>query len=94
MRAEQVLPDHVDQVVVQGATIRKGTIAAFLANACVWCDAHASGATRAQAAADIVDALPALHAIGLFDVLEIRNAELRAWIAAQMANERVGEVQS
>ncbi len=85
MRADQLLPDHVDHIDVHGATIRKGTIAAFLANALVWSDAHASEPARAQAAADIVDALPALRASGLFGVLEIRDPELRAWIDAQLA---------
>lgn len=83
MRAEQFLPDHVDQVDIHGTTVRKGTVAAFLANALAWSDAQASEAARAQAAADIVDALPALRATGLFDVLEIRDPELRAWIEAQ-----------
>ncbi|MBN3763736.1 hypothetical protein [Burkholderia sp. Ac-20365] len=83
MRAEQFLPDHVDQVDIQGTTVRKGTVAAFLANALTWSDAQASETARAQAAADIVDALPALRATGLFDVLEIRNRELRVWIEEQ-----------
>ncbi|OUL73082.1 hypothetical protein [Paraburkholderia hospita] len=94
MRAEQLLPDHADHIDVEGTTIRKGTVAAFLANARVWSDAHASETTRAQAAADIVDGLPALHATGLFEVLAIRDRELRAWIDAQMAHVPSVEVQS
>ncbi|AUT65871.1 hypothetical protein [Paraburkholderia terrae] len=94
MRAEQLLPDHADHIDVRGTTIRKGTVAAFLANARVWSDAHASETARAQAAADIVDALPALHATGLFEVLEIRDPELRAWIDTQMARVPSVEVQS
>ncbi|TCG07236.1 hypothetical protein BZM27_20650 [Paraburkholderia steynii] len=94
MRAEQLLPDHADHIDVRGTSIRKGTVAAFLANARVWSDAHASETARAQAAADIVDALPALHATGLFEVLEIRAPELRAWIDTQMARVPSVEVQS
>lgn len=92
MRAEQLLPDHVDHIAVRGTTIRKGTVAGFLANALVWSDARASTAARAQAAADIVDALPALRASGLFDVFEIRDADLRAWIDAQPVGSTSGEV--
>ncbi|MGF6773639.1 hypothetical protein P3T18_006153 [Paraburkholderia sp. GAS199] len=80
MRAEHILPNHVDQVDLNGATVRKGTVAAFLANARVWSDRASSAAARAEAAADIVAALPALRAVGLFDVLEIRDARLREWI--------------
>jgi len=75
MRAEQLLSDHADHIDVEGTTIRKGTVAAFLANARVWSDAQASETARAQAAADIVDALPALHATGLFEVLAIRGTD-------------------
>ena len=89
MRAEQILPDHSDHIDVRGTTIRKGTVAAFLANAMAWSAADTSKAARAQAASDIIDALPALRAAGLFDVLEIRDATLRAWIDTQL-----GEVQS
>jgi hypothetical protein len=89
MRAEQLLPDHADHIDVRGTTIRKGTVAAFLANARAWSAADTDETSRAQAAADIVDALPALRATGLFDVLEIRDAKLRAWIETQLS-----EVQS
>jgi hypothetical protein len=83
MRAKQVLPDHVDQADFNGMTTRKGTVAAFLANARVWTDRGDSEEARARAETDIVDALPALRAIGLFDVLEIRDVSLRAWVDAR-----------
>ncbi|MFM0738767.1 hypothetical protein PQQ51_16115 [Paraburkholderia xenovorans] len=83
MRAEQILPDHVDQTDFNGVTIRKGTVAAFLANARIWIDAASNEAAREEAAADIVEALPALRAIGLFDVLDIRDARLRTWVDTQ-----------
>ncbi|RKP46167.1 hypothetical protein [Pararobbsia silviterrae] len=80
MRASDFLPDHVNQGDINGTTVRKGTVGAFLVNARVWSDPHASADAKAQAQADIVEALPALRAIGLFDVLEVRDAGLRAWI--------------
>ena len=80
MRADQILPDHVDHGQFQGVTIRKGTVAAFLANARTWVDARADEDARAQAQRDIVDAVPALRALGLFDALEIRDERLRAFI--------------
>lgn len=79
MRAEDVLPDSLNQTQFNGMTVRKGTIAAFLANARQWSSGNA--AERAQAEQDILDALPSLHALGLFDVLEVRDAGLRTWMA-------------
>ena len=82
MRADQILPDDVDHGQFRGVTIRKGTVAAFLANARTWADARAGADERAQAQAQIVEDLPALRALGLFDQLEIRDENLRAFVAA------------
>jgi hypothetical protein len=93
MRADQLLPDHVDSVDVRGVTIRKGTVAAFLANARIWSDRASTETARERAAADIVEALPALRASGLFDVLTIIDPTLRAWIDAQPLTCSLDEVQ-
>ena len=82
MRADQILPDDVDHGQFQGVTIRKGTVAAFLANARTWTDAHAGADDRAQARAQILEDLPALRALGLFDVLEVQDERLRALVEA------------
>ena len=83
MRADQILPDDVNHGQFQGVTIRKGTVAAFLANARTCACARASADERAQAQARIVEDLPALRALGLFDQLEIRDENLRAFVAAR-----------
>jgi hypothetical protein len=78
MRAEDLLPDHQDQHrFADGTVIRKGTVGAFLFNARVWCDPAAAAAQRAEAERDLLEALPALRLLGLFDVLSVRNAALR-----------------
>jgi hypothetical protein len=82
MRAEQMLPDHLNQADLNGVTVRKGTVGAFLFNAMVWTDRSASAQTRAAAERDILDALPALQALGLFEVMEIRMSALRTLIEA------------
>ena len=82
MRAEEVLPDDVNQNEINGVVIRKGSIGAFLANAKTLADPAASAEARAIAERDIVQALPALRATGLFDVLQIRNEQLRAFVEA------------
>lgn len=81
MRAEDLLPDHLDHARIDGVLVRKGSVGAFLANARIWTDAHADAGARAQAERDIAEALPALRALGLFELLEIRDPRLRAWVA-------------
>ena len=84
MRAEQMLPDHADRIEVGGTTIRKGTVGAFLVNARVLTDPNAAPAERARAEADAAAALPALRALGLFDVLELNavHAKMHRELAA------------
>ena len=82
MKAEDLLPDHVNQWNFDGVTVRKGTVGAFLVNARTWIDHGASAQNHTEAERDIVDALPALRALGLFDVLDVRDAALRGLIEA------------
>lgn len=76
MRAEDLLPDHLDQGQFNGVTVRKGTVGAFLANARTWCDPAIAGEQRLLAEQDMLQALPALKALGLFEVLQVRDPEL------------------
>lgn len=85
MRAEDVLPDQQNQGQFNGVTVRKGTVGAFLANARVWLDEAASSAERNSAERDILDALPALRALGLFDIVQVRDAALRELVSPSAA---------
>lgn len=80
MRAQDVLPDHVDTATFNGVSIRKGSVAAFLANAALLHNPASTQTQRADALGDIEALLPALRALGLFEVLEIRDASLRAFV--------------
>jgi hypothetical protein len=80
MRAEDLLPDDVNQGQFNGVTVRKGSVGAFLVNARVLTDPAASAESRATAERDILEALPALRAIGLFDVLQVRDERLRVLV--------------
>lgn len=82
MRAEDVLADQQNQGQFNGVTVRKGTVGAFLANARLWLDETTSDAERSIAERDILDALPALHALGLFDILQVRDLALRELVSA------------
>ncbi len=86
MRAEHLLPDGQNQAELNGVTVRKGTVGAFLFNARVLGTPDASPEARAEARADIQAALPALRALGIFEVFELRDPALRAWIDAQPAH--------
>ncbi len=81
MRAEELLPDDVNQGEFNGVTVRKGSVGAFLANARALLDPSISAEARVVAERDLLDVLPALYALGLFDVLEIRDEGLRAFVA-------------
>lgn len=83
MRAEDLLPDHLDQGLFNGITVRKGTVGAFLINARVLLDAQSPEPLRTLAREDILQALPALRALGVFEVLEVRDPALRALCAEE-----------
>jgi hypothetical protein len=86
MRAQDVLPDGRDQGEFNGVAVRKGTVGAFLANARVCIDPQSGEQAVAAARRDIRETLPALRALGLFEVLEVRDPALRAWLAGQDGN--------
>ncbi len=90
MRADQILPDELDRGKFNGVSIRKGTVAAFLANARTWADARSCADERALAQAQIMKDLAALRALGLFDVLEIRDVRLRAFVDGVAVGPRTG----
>ncbi|MBW6527063.1 hypothetical protein KZ813_09460 [Sphingomonas sp. RHCKR7] len=82
VRAEDILADGVDQTDLDGLSARKGTVAAFLRNARRWVEPDIAGSERALLTEAIARAVPVLRAIGLFDVLEVRDPALRALIDA------------
>ena len=80
MRADEILADKVNETEVNGVVIRKGSVGAFLANAKTFADPNASSEARSIAERDIIEGLPALRALGFFDILQIRDEQLRAFI--------------
>ncbi|KPA87842.1 hypothetical protein PF66_05800 [Pseudomonas asplenii] len=81
MKASDILPDDVNSTYFAGLNVRKGTVAAFLHNARTWSEST-SEEERAKAERDIIESLPALRALGLFDVLAIKDARLCALVNA------------
>ena len=80
MKAADILPEGKNQIELNGVIIRKGSVGAFLVNARVWCDPTVDSAQRASAERDMIEVLPALSELGLFEVFSIRDAALRQWV--------------
>ncbi|MGJ7524986.1 hypothetical protein [Variovorax sp. GB1P17] len=85
MQAQDVLPDGQDFVVRNGLTLRKGSVGAFLVNAQLLQDPNATPEARQAAEQDLIALLPALEALGLFDVFELRSPALRDEVARHRA---------
>ncbi|MEV5120485.1 MAG: hypothetical protein ACN6PQ_05015 [Stenotrophomonas indicatrix] len=80
MQPQDILPDHQNDVQVNGLTVRKGSVGAFLASVRDWQAPASDDATRATAEADLRSLLPGLHALGLFQVLSARDPALQRLI--------------
>ncbi|WP_372437315.1 hypothetical protein ACCM60_21025 [Pseudomonas chlororaphis subsp. aureofaciens] len=78
MRAEDLLPDQLNHGDFNGTRVRKGTVGAFLINARLWADPRTSAQQRRIAEEDLLAALPALRALGLFELMQLRDPALRA----------------
>ena len=85
MRPEDVLADDANRGEIGGVSIRKGSVGAFLGSARVLADPAASAQDRATAERDLVDLLPAMRALGLFDVFAIRDEKLRLLVERHMS---------
>ncbi|HHA2469269.1 TPA: hypothetical protein ACOENV_003038 [Stenotrophomonas maltophilia] len=77
MQPHDILPDHQNDVQVNGLTVRKGSVGAFLASVRDWQDPASDVATRSAAEADLRALLPGLHALGLFQALTARDPALQ-----------------
>lgn len=80
MKAQDILPEGQDFVVKDGLAMRKGSVAAFLANAQILADPTSSAQARRSARQDLLDLVPTLDALGLFTVFELRSPDLRALV--------------
>lgn len=78
MRAEDLLPDDLNQGQFNGTVVRKGTVGAFLINARMLIDPQTHEDQRTAATQDILQALPALRALGLFERMQVRDPLVRA----------------
>lgn len=80
MKAEQILPDNQNFIERDGVIVRKGSVAAFIANALILEDPDTTADERAQAARDLRELLPALRQLRLFEVFALKSEALRSLV--------------
>jgi hypothetical protein len=85
MKAADVLPDGVDALERNGKVLRKGSVAAFIANAKALEAPDTPPDVRRAAEADLRELVPVLVEVGVFDVFEVRSPGVRAIVEAVRA---------
>ncbi|MFE1774272.1 hypothetical protein [Streptomyces sp. NPDC059008] len=73
VRPEDVLPEGVDSTAINGLTVRKGSVAAFVANALRLDDLTEGTPEHAAVVTQLRELAPALRTIGLLDVFRPRS---------------------
>ena len=76
-----VLPEGVDALVIGDVPVRKGTVAAFVANAERLAELTPGTDAHLEVAAQMRALVPAMRAVGLFEVFEPKSDEIRQLIA-------------
>ena len=76
VRPEDLLPDDQNSAKINGTVVRKGTVAAFLANARTLSALPPGSPDREPIIEQLRGSAQALREIGLFDVFELRSGEL------------------
>lgn len=75
IRPENILPDGVDAAAINGKVVRKGTIAAFLANTDILENPNATSQQKQEAINTMKELAPAVIAIGLHKHVIFKNPQ-------------------
>jgi hypothetical protein len=84
MKAEDILPDGQDTVQVKGHKVRKGSVAAFVANVGALTDPQTPPAEREACLRHLRELVPSLRVLQLFDVFELRDPGLRELVRQEL----------
>lgn len=76
VRPEDILPDGVDSTFINGKMVRKGTIAAFLANVDLLEKENATEQQRREAINIMKELAPAVISIGLHKHVVFKNNQV------------------
>lgn len=83
MQPSDVLADNQDITQINGVTVRKGTMGAFMLNCLGWLDEANSPQLRAGFEQDIRASIPQLQAMGIFDFFQLKDAKLQQWFQSE-----------
>ncbi|WP_392537729.1 hypothetical protein [Legionella sp. 227] len=73
---EDILPDGVDTALIDGKIVRKGTIAAFLANADIFEHPNSTEKQKEEAIKAMKELAPVVIAVGLHRHVVFKNKEI------------------
>lgn len=79
MRPEDILPDDQNTVIQGGKELRKGSVAAFMANVRILQNDNAK-AEHAVAKAHLLELMPTMEALGFFEMFEVRDEKIKKLI--------------
>jgi hypothetical protein len=82
VRPEDLLPAGAESGVINGVEVRKGSVAAFLANAKLLDTVAPDSPEEAEVEAEIKALAPKLKALGMLEVFSIRSPRLAQLIDA------------
>jgi hypothetical protein len=85
IRPEDVLADEVNSTTLNGAEVRKGTVAAFIANAKILESLAPTDPHYGEVEAQLRELVPAVRAVGVLDVFAPRTAAIAAVIGQEIA---------
>ena len=88
IRPEDVLADGVEATTFDGLDVRKGTVAAFVANAKKLALLGPDDVGRQPLERQLRDLAPALRAVGLLEVFAPRSADIAAILVQDDATSR------
>jgi hypothetical protein len=83
VRPEDVLADDVDSATLNGTEVRKGSVAAFIANAKLLESLAPTDPLYSEVAAQLSALVPAVRAVGVLDVFAPRAAAIAALIGEE-----------
>lgn len=92
VRPEDVLPNDADTASFGGTLARKGTVAAFVANAKLLEDLPQEAGEREAVLAELRDLLPGLRAVGVLDGFSPRSAAIAALVEETAREDRLENV--
>ena len=80
MKPADILPDDVNAKEVDGMVLRKGSVAAFIANAKILTGSATNEAQKREAKDDLISLVPVLKKLGVFDVFSIRDPKIQSLV--------------